>query len=62
MLRLSGSAQTPDSSVLDELQLSNGLFRKSSEESITTFHLAGDKSIDKFIQVLNGNKTSNYCS
>ncbi len=36
MLRLSGSAQTPDSSVLDELQLSNGLFRKSSEESITT--------------------------
>lgn len=60
MLRLSGSAQTPDSSVLDELQLSNDLFKKFSEE--TTFHPAGDKRIDKFLQVLTGNKTSNYCS
>ncbi len=62
MLRLSGSSQNPCSSVLDELQLSNGLLRKASEETITIIiHPAGDKGKNKFLQILTGNKTSNYC-
>ncbi len=43
MLRFSGSSQTPCSSVLDELQLSNGLLWKAGEETI--FHPAGDKGM-----------------
>ncbi len=42
MLRCSGSSQSPGSSVLDELQLSNGLLWK---ETITIIHPAGDKQV-----------------
>ncbi len=62
MLRLSGSSQYPGSSVLDELQLSNGLLGKAGEETITIIHPAGDKGMNKFLQVLTGNKTSNSCN
>ncbi len=62
MLRFSGSSQNPDSSVLDELQLSNGLLWKAGEETITIIHPAGDKGMNKFLQVLTGNKTSNSCN
>ncbi len=48
MLRFSGSSQNPGSSVLDELQLSNGLLWKPGEETITIIHPAGDKGMDKF--------------
>ncbi len=44
MLRFSGSSQNPGSSVLDELQLSN-------EGDITIIHPAGDKGMNKFLQV-----------
>ncbi len=59
MLRCSGSSQNPGSSVLDELQLSNGLLWK---ETITIIHPAADKAMNKFLQVLTGNKTSNSCN
>ncbi len=59
MLIFSGSGQYPGSSVLDELQLSNGLLWK---ETITIIHPAGDKAMNKFLQVLTGNKTSNSCN
>ncbi len=59
MLRCSGSSQNPGSSVLDELQLSNALLGK---ETITIIHPAGDKGMNKFLQVLTGNKTSNSCN
>ncbi len=59
MLRFSGSSQNPGSSVLDELQLSNGLLWKAGEETITIIHPAGDKGMNKFLQVMTGNKTSN---
>ncbi len=62
MLRFSGSSQNPGSSVLDELQLSNGLLWKAGEETITIIHHAGDKGMNKFLQVLTGNKTSNSCN
>ncbi len=55
VLIFSGSSQNPGSSVLDELQLSNGLLWK---ETITIIHPAGDKGMNKFLQVLTGNKTS----
>ncbi len=45
--------------VLDELQLSNGLL---CEETITITHPAGDKAMNKFLQILTGNKTSNSCN
>ncbi len=61
MLRFSGSSQNPGSSVLDELQLSNGLLRKPGEETITIIHPAGDKGMNTFLQILTGNKTYNYC-
>ncbi len=48
MLRFSGSSQNPGSSVLDELQLSNGLLWKAGEETITIIQPAGDKGMDKF--------------
>ncbi len=51
MLRFSGSSQNPGSSVLDELQLSNGLLWKAGEETITIIHPAGDKDMNKFLQV-----------
>ncbi len=41
---------------LDELQLSNGLLCKAGEETITIIHPAGDKGMNKFLQVLTGNK------
>ncbi len=47
------------SDVLDELQLSNGLL---CEETITITHPAGDKAMNKFLQILTGNKTSNSCN
>ncbi len=50
------------SDVLDELQLSNGLLWKAGEETITIIHPAGDKGMNKFLQVLTGNKTSNSCN
>ncbi len=62
MLRFSGSSQNPGSSVLDELQLSNGLLWKVGEETITIIHPAADKGMNKFLQVLTGNKTSNSCN
>ncbi len=62
MLRFSGSSQNPGSSVLDELQLSNGLLWKAGEETITIIHPAGDKGMNKFLQVVTGNKTSNSCN
>ncbi len=46
-------------SVLDELQLSNALRWK---ETITIIYPAGDKAMNKFLQVLTGNKTSNSCN
>ncbi len=46
MLRFSGSSQNPGSSVLDELQLSNGLLWKAGEETITIIHPAGDKGMN----------------
>ncbi len=60
MLRFSGSSQNPGSSVLDELQLSNGLLWKAGEETITI--IQRDKGMNKFLQVLTGNKTSNSCN
>ncbi len=62
MLIFSGSSQNPGSSVLDELQLSNGLLWKTGEETITIIHPAGDKGMNKFLQILTGNKTSNSCN
>ncbi len=62
MLRFSGSSQNPGSSVLDELQLSNGLLWKAGKETITIIHPAGDKGMTKFLLVLTGNKTSNSCN
>ncbi len=62
MLRVSGSSQYPGSSVLDELQLSNGLLWKAGEETSAIIHPAGDKGMNKFLQILTGNKTSNYCN
>ncbi len=59
MLRCSGSSQYPCNSVLDELQRSNGLLWK---ETITIIHPAGDKGMNKFLQVLTANKTSNSCN
>ncbi len=47
MLRFSGSSQNPGSSVLDELQLSNGLLWKAGEETITIIHPACDKGMNK---------------
>ncbi len=55
MLIFSGSGQNPGSSVLDELQLSNALLWK---ETISIIHPAGDKAMNKFLQILTGNKTS----
>ncbi len=37
MLRFSGSSQNPGSSVLDEVQLSNGHLWKAGEETNTIF-------------------------
>lgn len=62
MLRCSGSSQNPGSRVLDYLKLSNGLLGKACEETITIIHPTGDKGMNKFLQVLTGNNTSNYCS
>ncbi len=56
------SSQNPGSSVLDELQLSNGLLWKAGEETITIVHPAGDKGMNKFLQILTGNKTFNSCN
>ncbi len=60
MLRFSGSSQNPGSSVLDELQLSNALLWKAGEETITIIHSAGDKGMNKFLQVLTRDKTPNF--
>ncbi len=62
MLRLSASTQNPCSSVLDELQLSDGLLWKAGEETITIIHPADNKGMNKFLQILTGNKSSNYCN
>ncbi len=59
--KCSGSSQNPWSSVLDELQLSNGLRWKAGEVTITIIHPAGDKGPNKFLQISTGNKTSNLC-
>ncbi len=47
MIIFSGSS--PGSSVLEELQLSNSLLWKPSEETITIIHPAGDKGMNKFL-------------
>ncbi len=44
---------------IDELQMSNGLL---CEEIITIIHPAGDKGMNKFLQILTRNKTSNSCN
>ncbi len=62
MLRFSGSSQNPGSSVLDELQLSNGLLWKAGEEIITVIHPACDKGMNKLLQILTANKTYNSCN
>ncbi len=62
MLIFSDSSQYPGSSVLDELQLSNGLLWKAGEETIIIIHPAGDKGMNKFLQILTGNKTSKSCN
>ncbi len=62
MLRFSGSSQNSGSSVLDELQLSISLLWKAGEETITIIHTAGDKGMNKFLQILTANKTSNSCN
>ncbi len=36
--------------------------RKAGEETITIIHPADDKGMNKFLQILAGNKTSNYCN
>ncbi len=59
MIRFFGSSQNPGSSILDELQMSNGLLWKAGEETITIIQPAGDKGMNKFLQILTGNKTSN---
>ncbi len=59
MLIFSGSSQNPGSSVLDELQLSNGLLWK---ETITIIHPARDKGMNKILQIMTGNKTLNFCN
>ncbi len=46
MLRFSGSGQNPGSSVLDELQLSNGLLGKTGEETIIQRHEQVSPSLD----------------
>ncbi len=56
------SYQNPGSSVLDELQLSNGLLWKAGEETIAIIHPAGDKGMNKFLQILTANKTYNSCN
>ncbi len=62
MLICYGSSQNSCSSVLNELQLSNGLLWKAGEETITTIHPACDKGMKKFLQIFTGNKTSNSCN
>ncbi len=47
MLRFSGSVQNPCSSVLDELQRSNGLLWKAGEETFKIIHPASDKRHDQ---------------
>ncbi len=49
MLRFSGSSQNPGSSVLDDLQLSNGLLLKAGEETITIIHPDCDKGMNNFL-------------
>ncbi len=61
MLRFSGSCQN-GSSLLDELQLSNGLLWKAGEETNIIIHPAGDTGMNKFLQFLTENKTSNSCN
>ncbi len=48
--------------VLDELLLSNGLIFKVGEETFIINHPAGDTGMNKFLQVLTGNKTYNSCN
>ncbi len=62
MLIFSGSSQCPGSSVLDELQLSNGLLWKAGEETITIIHPAADKGMNKFLQILTANKSNSSSS
>ncbi len=52
MFRFSGSSQNPDSSVLDEVQRSNGLILKAGEEPITIVHAAGDKGMHILLVLL----------
>ncbi len=62
MLRFSGSSQYPGSRILEELQLSNRLLWKAGEETIAIIHPAGDKGMNKFLQILTANKTYNSCN
>ncbi len=62
MLRFYCSSQYSGISVLDELQLSNGLLSKAGEDTITIIHSAGDKGMNKFLKILAGYKTSNSCN
>ncbi len=52
----------PDSRVLDELKLYNGLLGKAGEETIAKIYPAGDKGMKKFLQILTANKTSHSCN
>ncbi len=38
------------------------LLWKAGEEIVTIIHPAGDKGMNKFLQVMTGNKTSNSCN
>ncbi len=61
MLRFSGSSQNPGSSVLMSCSRLMVFFGKAGEETITIVHPSCDKGMNKFLQVLTGNKTPNSC-
>ncbi len=55
MLRFSGSSQNP----AEAFWMSCSCLM---EETITIIHPAGDKGMNKFLQIMTGNKTSNSCN
>ena len=46
------------SSVLNQLQLSDGVFRESCKDTITVVKSAKDKCVNKFLQILLRHKSS----
>ncbi len=45
-------SEDSSSSVLNQLQLSDGLFREAHEDTVTIVESADNKNIDKFFQIL----------